>query len=38
MFFKSPHHAWLCGLTVGLGFLSAHPIFMLAGLALYAIG
>ena len=37
-FLKSPHHLWLLGLTVGLGFLSAHPLALLAGLALYAVG
>ena len=37
-FLKSPHHLWLLGLTIGLGFLSAHPLLMLAGLALYAVG
>jgi len=37
-FLKSPHHAWLLALTVGLGFLSANPLLLLAGLALYALG
>jgi hypothetical protein len=37
-FLKSPHHLWLLGLTVGLGFLSAHPLVLIAGVALYAVG
>jgi len=37
-FLKSPHHLWLLTLTVGVGFISAHPLILLAGLAFYAVG
>ena len=37
-FMKSPQHLWLLALTVGIGFLSAHPLIFLVGLALYAVG
>jgi hypothetical protein len=37
-FLKSPYHWWLLGLTLGVGFISAHPLVMLAGLALYVVG
>jgi hypothetical protein len=37
-FLKSPHHLWLLGLTVGVGIISAHPLVILTGLALYAVG
>jgi hypothetical protein len=37
-FLKSPLHLWLLALTVGVGFLSAHPIVLMAGLALYVVG
>jgi hypothetical protein len=37
-FLKSPHHAWLAGLTLGLGFLSAHPAIFALGAALYLLG
>lgn len=37
-FLKSPHHLWLLGLTIGIGILSAQPLVMLAGVALYAVG
>jgi hypothetical protein len=37
-FLKSPQHAWLAGLTLGLGLVSAVPLVMLAGLGLYLIG
>jgi hypothetical protein len=37
-FFKSPHHGWLGLCTLGFGFVSAQPLFMLAGAAAYAIG
>ena len=37
-FLKSPLHLWLLALTIGVGFLSAHPLVMLAGLALYVVG
>ncbi len=36
-FFKSPHHAWLALATIGLGFLSANPFFLLVGAATYAL-
>jgi hypothetical protein len=37
-FLKSPLHFWLLGLTVGVGFLSAHPLVLLVGVALYVVG
>jgi hypothetical protein len=37
-FWKSPHHAWLGVLTLGAGFLSAQPLFLLVGVAAYALG
>jgi hypothetical protein len=37
-FLKSPHHLWLLGMTVGVGFVSANPLIFLAGVALYAVG
>src|ERR1700709_1182625 len=37
-FLKTPHHAWLLALTVGIGFLSAHPLVLLAGVGLYTMG
>jgi len=37
-FLKSPHHLWLLGLTIGLGFISANPFVFLAGVALYIVG
>src|SRR6185369_13351865 len=37
-FLKSPHHAWLAGLTLGVGLISAHVLVMLLGVALYAVG
>lgn len=38
VFWKSPHHAWLGFLTLGLGFISAQPLFLLLGAAAYALG
>jgi len=37
-FIKSPHHLWLAGLTLGLGFLSANALVFLIGAGLYALG
>jgi hypothetical protein len=37
-FFKSPHHAALGLLTLGLGFLSAQVLGLIAGLTLYVLG
>jgi len=37
-FLKSPHHLWLLALTLGVGFISANPFVLAAGLALYAVG
>jgi hypothetical protein len=37
-FFTSPHHVWLGLLTVGLGFLSAQPLALVAGATGYALG
>jgi hypothetical protein len=37
-FLTSPHHAWLGLLTAGAGFMSGHPLPLLAGAAAYAIG
>jgi hypothetical protein len=37
-FFKSPHHAALGLLTLGLGFLSAQWLGLIAGVTLYALG
>jgi uncharacterized phage infection (PIP) family protein YhgE len=37
-FLKSPHHAWLGILTLGLGFVSAQPLLLLAGAAAYVLG
>lgn len=37
-FLKSPHHAWLAGLTLGLGVLSAHPLALMVGVGVYALG
>jgi DNA repair exonuclease SbcCD ATPase subunit len=37
-FWKSPHHAWLGVLTLGLGFLAAQPLFLILGAAAYALG
>jgi hypothetical protein len=37
-FLKSPHHWWLAGLTLGLGFLSANFVILGVGVGLYALG
>ncbi len=37
-FTKSPHHVALGVLTLGLGFVSAHLLGLIAGLTLYALG
>jgi hypothetical protein len=37
-FAKSPLHAWLALATLGLGFLSAMPLFLIAGVTAYALG
>ena len=37
-FLKSPHHLWLLALTIGVGFISANPFILLAGVALYVVG
>src|SRR3954464_13584768 len=37
-FLRSPHHAALALLTLGLGFLSAQLIGLLAGVTAYALG
>lgn len=37
-FFRSPHHAALALVTLGLGFLSAQIIGLLAGVTAYALG
>ena len=37
-FIKSPHHAWLLGLTLGLGFLSANVVVMGICVGLYILG
>lgn len=37
-FVKSPHHVWLGLLTLGVGFLSATPLGLVAGGTAYALG
>lgn len=37
-FLKSPHHAWLAALTLGLGFISAHIGLLALGVGLYLLG
>ncbi len=37
-FFKSPQHAWLGILTLGIGFLSANLLGLIAGATLYSMG
>lgn len=37
-FWTSRHHAWLGILTLGLGFLTGHPLGLLVGATLYALG
>ncbi len=37
-FLRSPHHAWLAALTLGLGFMSAHIGLFALGISAYALG
>jgi hypothetical protein len=37
-FLKSPHHWWLAGLTLGVGFLSANVVVLGICVGLYALG
>lgn len=37
-FIKSPYHAWLLGLTLGIGFLSANVVVMGICVGLYVLG
>ncbi|MDB6026079.1 MAG: hypothetical protein JWM68_2302, partial [Verrucomicrobiales bacterium] len=37
-FLKSPHHVWLGLLTLGIGFLAAHPLPLIIGATAYALG
>lgn len=37
-FISSPHHAILAAATVGLGFLSAEPLYFIVGAAAYVVG
>lgn len=37
-FLRSPHHAWLGLLTLGAGFISAQPFFLLIGATAYILG
>ena len=37
-FLKSPHHAWLGLLTLGVGFIIAQPLALIAGAAAYVVG
>ncbi len=37
-FWRSPHHAWLALLTLGLGILSAEVLGVILGATAYAIG
>ena len=37
-FWKSPHHVWLALLALGGGFVSAQPLFLLAGATAYVLG
>jgi hypothetical protein len=37
-FLESPHHGVLAALTLGLGFLSAEPLYLIAGATAYVIG
>jgi hypothetical protein len=37
-FISSPHHAALATATLGLGFLSAEPLYFIAGVAAYVVG
>jgi hypothetical protein len=37
-FAKSPHHAWLALMTVGVGIATAEPLYAIIGTAVYALG
>ena len=37
-FISSPHHAILAAATLGAGFLSAEPLYLIAGAAAYVVG
>jgi hypothetical protein len=37
-FLKSPHHLWLAGLTLGIGFLSANLVVLGISVGFYALG
>jgi hypothetical protein len=37
-FAKSPHHAWLALMTVGVGIATAEPLYAIIGTAAYALG
>lgn len=37
-FARSPLHGWLALATLGLGFVSAQPLFLIAGVTAYALG
>jgi hypothetical protein len=37
-FLRSPHHVWMGLLTLGAGFVSAHPLPLIAGATAYVIG
>jgi hypothetical protein len=37
-FLASPHHAALAAVTLGLGFISAEPLYFIAGVSAYVLG
>jgi hypothetical protein len=37
-FLRSPHHAWFGLLTVGAGFMTGEPLYLLAGATAYVLG
>lgn len=37
-FWRSPHHIWLGILTLGAGFVIAHPVALMVGAGAYALG
>ncbi len=37
-FFKSPHHIWFGLCTLGAGFMTGEPLYLLAGATVYALG
>jgi hypothetical protein len=37
-FWRSPHHIWLGILTLGAGFVIAHPVALIVGAGAYALG